>query len=192
MAADSLDGLLMPLLPRAYALAVRLVRDRTEAEDLVQEAALAACRGFRTFEPGTNFKAWFFRILTNCFYARHRHRRLETTAAELGEEPELLLYTRTADLGWHTPATDPAQALMSRLDGDAIAAALEGLPEEFRVVSTLYFMDDLSYEEIARILDIPVGTVRSRLHRGRKHLQRRLWNVALDRGLVPAAKDTLT
>jgi RNA polymerase sigma-70 factor, ECF subfamily len=187
---EPLDALLTPLLPRAYAFAVRLARDRAAAEDLVQDAALAACRGFDTYAPGTNFKAWFFRILTNCHYARHRRREPETTAVQLDDAPELFLYARTADLGWHRAPGDPAQTLMSRLDAAAVAAALEGLPEEYRVVATLYFVGDLSYEEIARSAGIPVGTVRSRLHRGRKILQQGLWRVAVDRGLVPETKGT--
>jgi len=83
--------------------------------------------------------------------------------------------------------TLPAQALLDRLDGEQIATALQGLPEEYRVVSTLYLVEDFSYEEIAGVLDIPVGTVRSRLHRGRRILQKLLWRVALERGVVPEA-----
>src|SRR5438046_2251775 len=86
-----------------------------------------------------------------------------------------------------TQPADPAQALLNRLDSEQIAAALLGLPEEYRVVSTLYFIEDFSYEQTAGILGIPVGTVRSRLHRARKILQKLLWRVAVERGLVPEA-----
>jgi RNA polymerase sigma-70 factor (ECF subfamily) len=182
--AQTLDELLRPVLERAYGLALRLLRNPADAEDLVQEAALAACRGFGTFQQGTNFKAWFFRILTNCFYARRRRRNAGVETLELDEVPELYLHDRTAEIGLHQRAPDPAQALLSRLDTEQIAAALERLPEEYRVVATLYFIDDFSYDEIAGILGIPVGTVRSRLHRGRKQLQTHLWNVAVEHGVI--------
>jgi len=186
-ARQGLDDQLKPLLGRAYGLALRLLRNRADAEDLVQEAALGACRGYATFQPGTNFKAWFFRILTNCYYARHRRQRHEGPPVEFDETPELYLYSQTAALGLHQPPGDPAQALLNRLDSEQIAAALLGLPEEYRVVSTLYFIEDFSYEQTAGILGIPVGTVRSRLHRARKILQKLLWRVAVERGLVPEA-----
>src|SRR5437762_12976254 len=185
-ARQGLDDLLKPLLGRAYGLALRLLRNRADAEDLVQEAALGACRGYATFQPGTNFKAWFFRILTNCYYARHRRQRHEGPPVELHETPELYLYGRTAEIGLHQNAADP-QALLDRLDGEQIATALQGLPEEYRVVSTLYLVEDFSYQQIGAILDIPVGTVRSRLHRGRRILQKLLWRLALERGVVPEA-----
>lgn len=182
-ASQTLETLIKPLLGRAYGLALRLLRNGADAEDLVQEAALAALRGFGTFQTGTNFKAWFFRILTNCYYARHR--RHEAPSAELDEVPEQYLYSRTAELGLHQGPGDPAQTVLNRLDGEEIAEALHRLPEEYRVVSTLYFIEDFAYAEIAEILGIPIGTVRSRLHRGRKMLQALLWRVAVDRGVVP-------
>ncbi len=188
-APHTLDDLLTPLLARAYGLALRLVRSRSDAEDLVQEAALAACRGFGTYQQGTNFKAWFFRILTNCFYERHRRQRHEGPPVDLEEAPELYLYSQTAELGLHQREADPALAVLSRLDSELIARALESLPQEYRVVSTLYFIEDFSYQEIANIVGIPVGTVRSRLHRGRKILQKLLWRVAVERGVVPEAAE---
>ena len=184
-APQTLDDLLKPLLARAYGLALRLLRDSADAEDLVQEAALAAARGFGTFQTGTNFKAWFFRILTNCFYSRHRRQRRQGTTADLDEVPELYLYARAAEAGLHGGPADPAQAVLNRLDSEQIAGALQSLPQEYRVVSTLYLMEDLSYGEISDILRIPIGTVRSRLHRGRNILKKLLWEVAVERGLVP-------
>ena len=183
-APQTLDDLLKPLLARAYGLALRLLRNSADAEDLVQEAVLAACRGFGTFQLGTNFKAWFFRILTNCYYSRHRRLRHEGQLTDLDEVPEQYLYIRTAELGLHGGQSDPVETVFNRLDSEQIVAALQDLPEEYRVVSTLYFMEDLSYGEIADTLGIPVGTVRSRLHRGRKILQKLLWRVAVERGVV--------
>jgi RNA polymerase sigma-70 factor (ECF subfamily) len=184
-AQQTLDSLLKPLLARAYGLALRLVRNSADAEDLVQEAALAAARGFATFQSGTNFKAWFFRILTNCFYSRHRRQRREGTAADIDEVPDLYLYARAAELGLLGGPADPVQTVLNRLDNEQIAGALQSLPPEYRVVSTLYLMEDLSYGEISDILRIPIGTVRSRLHRGRNILKKLLWQVAVERGLVP-------
>ena len=166
------EELFSPILSMAYGTAVRLTRDRIEAEDLIQDAALLAYRAFASFQPGTNFKAWFFRILTNAFYSRHRkdkHERANISAEDL---PALFLYTKTAEAGLHSQESDPASALMDKLDSEQVGAALEELPEEYRLVATLYFIEDFSYQQIAEVLGCPVGTVRSRLHRGRRMLQR--------------------
>lgn len=185
--ATSLDVLLTPILGVAYGYALRLLRNPSDAEDLLQEAALAAVRGFAGFQPGTNFKAWFFQILTNCFYGKHRRDKREGTQTELDDVPELYLFERTTELGFSGGA-DPAREVLGRLDSEQIAAALAQLPEEYRVVSTLYFMEDFTYEQIATILGVPVGTVRSRLHRGRKLLQRELWPIAVEHGIVSRSR----
>ncbi len=176
--------LLAPLLDSAYGTALHLTRNAADAEDLVQEAALLACRGFRTFQPGTNFRAWFFRILTNCFYSTYRKKKRAGTQLELEDTPELYLYCQTAAVGLHGQTEDPAGLLMERLDADKVGAAVDALPEEYRVVATLYFLQDFSYQEIAEVLEIPVGTVRSRLHRGRRMLQKALWVIAEERGII--------
>jgi RNA polymerase sigma-70 factor (ECF subfamily) len=177
------EALLAPILPMAYGTAVRLTRDRTQAEDLTQDAALLAYRAFATFERGSNFKAWFFRILTNAFYSRHRKEKHEKANLSTEEVPALYLYSRTAEAGLLGPEHDPAAAIMDRLDADRVGEALETLPDEYRAVATLYFIDDFSYQQIAEVLDCPVGTVRSRLHRGRRMLQKALWDVAVERGI---------
>lgn len=178
------EALLLPLFDRAYATALRLTREPADAEDLVQEAVLLAWRGFSSFEPGSNFKAWFLRILTNCFYSRYRKRKREGTPVELEDTPELYLYCQTAAAGVHAQVEDPATAFMDRVDAELVVQALDALPEEYRVVATLYFLQDLAYQEIATVLGVPVGTVRSRLHRGRRLLQRALWTIAEDRGIT--------
>jgi RNA polymerase sigma-70 factor (ECF subfamily) len=177
------EALLAPILPMAYGTAVRLTRDRTQAEDLTQDAALLAYRAFATFERGSNFKAWFFRILTNAFYSRHRKEKHEKANLSTEEVPALYLSSRTAEAGLLGPEHDPAAAIMDRLDADRVGEALETLPDEYRAVATLYFIDDFSYQQIAEVLDCPVGTVRSRLHRGRRMLQKALWDVAVERGI---------
>lgn len=179
---DGFDALLMPLLGSAYTTAVRLTRSASDAEDLVQEAALLAFRGYGSFAQGTNFKAWFFRILTNAFYSRARQQRRRGTSVPLEDTPELYLFGHAASQGVLDQPEDAADLLLSRLEADQAVAALDTLPEEHRTVAILYFVNDLSYTEIAASLAIPVGTVRSRLHRGRRMLQRALWLVAQDRG----------
>ena len=185
-AQEEFEALFRPILSMAYGTAVRLTRDRTEAEDLVQDAALLAFRAFGSFQPGTNFKAWFFRILTNAFYSRHRKTKHDRNNVSTEDLPALYLYARTAEIGLHSQEPDPAAAMMDRFDTEHVAEALDALPEEYRVVASLYFVDDLSYQQIAEAVGCPVGTVRSRLHRGRRMLQRALWQVAEERGIVPA------
>jgi RNA polymerase sigma-70 factor, ECF subfamily len=180
-----LEELLTPLLGPAYGLCLRLTRSGPDAEDLVQEAALNACKGFGTFEEGTNFKAWFFRIIVNTLRSRFRRKRPEHYAVRFDDAPDLFLYKRTAELGWHREGSNPARQLLDRLDTAQIEMALAELPEKYRVVCNMYFIEDFSYEEIAQMLGIRIGTVRSRLHRGRKLLQRSLWRVAVEHGIVP-------
>jgi len=182
-AAAEFEELLKPILSMAYGVAVRMTRDRTRAEDLVQDAALLAYRAFGTFQRGTNFKAWFFRILTNAFYSRHRKEKHEKANLSTEEVPALYLYQRTTEAGLLGPDSDPAAIIMDRLDAEQVGQALEALPDEYRMVATLYFIDDFSYQQIAEIMECPVGTVRSRLHRGRRMLQKALWDIAVERGI---------
>lgn len=177
------EALFSPLLQMAYGTALRLTRNRTDAEDLVQDAALLAYKAFGTFQRGTNFKAWFFRILTNAFYSRHRKEKHEKANLSTDDVPALYLYQKTTEAGITGSDRDPAAAIMDRLDADRVGEALDTLPEEYRTVATLYFIDDLSYHQIAEAVQCPVGTVRSRLHRGRRMLQKALWDVAIERGI---------
>lgn len=187
--ADSLEQLLRPLLPKAYGVALNLTRNRADAEDLVQDAALHALRGVGTFQAGSNFKAWFFRILYNCFYSSYRRRAADRGSHGLEEASEHYLLLRAAESGADMGG-DPVADTLGRLQSEQVAAALQLLPEEYRAVCTLYFIDDVAYQEIADVLGIPVGTVRSRLHRGRRMLQKQLWELALDQGLVAAPMAT--
>jgi RNA polymerase sigma-70 factor, ECF subfamily len=184
LTSATFEVLLTPILPVAYGTAVRMTRDRTEAEDLVQDAAHLAFRGFGSFEPGTNFKAWFFRILTNAFFSRHRKEKHERANISTEDLQPLYLYNRIAETGLQSQEPDPASALMDRLDSEQVGEALDRLPTEYRVVASLYFIEDFSYQQIADVVGCPVGTVRSRLHRGRRMLQKALWQVAEERGLV--------
>jgi RNA polymerase sigma-70 factor (ECF subfamily) len=179
--------LLRAVIEPAFRTALRMIGNRHDAEDLVQEASLAAYRGFATFQRGTNFKAWFFRIMMNSYLTSRRRARPEMSMDDLEDSHAAYFFMRTAEAGLHGQYKDPAAATIGQMAQDDVAGALAALPEEFRVVCTLYFMDDLAYQEIADILMLPVGTVRSRLHRGRKMLQKRLWKVAEDQGIVRRA-----
>ena len=176
---------LTAVLDQAYGTALRLTGSAADAEDLVLDAALLAHRGFKGFTAGSNFRAWFYRILLNRFYSNYRRQRRAGVSVDLDDTPELYLYQQAAASGV-TPDSDTATALVDRLDGELVQRALDALPEEFRTVATLYFMQDLPYQEIADMLDVPIGTVRSRLHRARRMLQKALWEVAAERGIVGA------
>ncbi|MGH7631499.1 MAG: sigma-70 family RNA polymerase sigma factor [Gemmatimonadales bacterium] len=183
--AHEFEELLRPVLDAAYRAAYYLSRNRSDADDLVQEAALLAWRSFDSFERGTNFRAWFHRILTNVFLTRCRSARRHPTVpldadADDGSDRTL------ADARGATGSADPASAILSGLALEDVRAALESLPVEYRTVAVLYFVDDLSYEQIATALDCPVGTVRSRLHRGRRMLWQRLRDTAKDFGIRAA------
>jgi RNA polymerase sigma-70 factor (ECF subfamily) len=184
--AADFDAQLLAQLSPAYGYALRLARHRADAEDLVQEAALHACRARNTFEPGTNFKAWFFRILVRCFYARHRTAKRRPQTVDLDDTPDVFLYGNFIQSGLPSYGDDPAREMLDRLGAEGVAEAIRKLPEEYGVVCTLCFMQDFSYHEIAEVLDIPVGTVRSRLHRGRKMLQKTLWQAAQEAGVIDA------
>jgi len=167
---------------RAYSLAVRLTRNQADAEDLVQDAAFLAYRGFSSFTQGSNFRAWFLRILVNCYYSSLRREKGRPVTSPL-EDTDLYPKPWCAETGPRLQGSDPAALLLEKLGTERIVSAVNLLPEEYRTVSTLFFMDDLSYKEIARVLHCPVGTVRSRLHRGRKLLQAR-WEISAEDGLA--------
>lgn len=182
--ADEFQALLIDVLPTAYGYALRLTRNRADAEDLVQDTALRAFRAMHQFETGTNFKAWIFRILTRCFWANHRRRQRRPNTVDLDDTPDLYLYARSAEHGLPWQGEDPARTLIDRLGTERVSEAIGQLPEEYGVVCTLYFMEDFAYHEIADVLEVPVGTVRSRIHRGRKMLQKMLWYLAEESGIV--------
>lgn len=177
------ERLLTPLLPLAYRIAVQYARNPADAEDMVQEAALLAHRGFHTFERGSNFKAWFLRVLTNVRITTYRRTRRAGAIVPLDDgEPRRGPGERYGE----TPVgEDPAIGYAERLDGAAVDAAIQSLPSEYRTVAILYLVDDLSYRQIAEIVGCPVGTVRSRLHRGRRLLRQALRPLAIERGWTP-------
>jgi RNA polymerase sigma-70 factor (ECF subfamily) len=165
-----------------YGVACRLTRNPTEAEDLVQDALVKAMRAREQFNAGTNLKAWMFRILTNTFINKYRRGGLEKSVLE-GPDADPL-----AD-GWVSASTmrqlrDPEQIALRPIVEGEVKRALDALPAEFKLAVVLCDVEEFSYEEIADIMQCPIGTVMSRLHRGRKLLQKSLYSHALAMGIV--------
>lgn len=163
--------LLEPVLARAYAVALGMSGNAADAEDLVQEAALRAFRAFGSFTPGTNFRAWFLCILTNVFRGKHRRAKrsgCEVSFTELGDD---VLYGGLLPSDLHRPPRDPGAEAIGRLETEQVLAAFQTLPAPFRTAALLYFVDEFTYPEIAEALGCSLGTVRSRIHRGRRLLQ---------------------
>jgi RNA polymerase sigma-70 factor, ECF subfamily len=179
------EAALLPILGQAYGYALRLTRNQADAEDLVQDATLHALRGLHTFQPGSLFKPWFFRILTNCHRMRWRTRARRVFTVSFEDAPELYLYAATGAASVAVDC-DPAAALISRLSHESIQHAIRQLPVDYQEAAALYYSDELPYQEIAEVLDVPIGTVRSRLHRARKLLQKLLWREAIDAGVAQA------
>jgi RNA polymerase sigma-70 factor (ECF subfamily) len=175
----------MQYAPQLYSAAMRMTRNPADAEDLVQETFLKAYRAYHTFEEGTNLKAWLYRILTNTYINRYRKEKRRPVETELGDVEDLYLYRRIGSEHSAEAAQSAEEAVLDGLMEADIKEAVEELPETFRLPVLLADLEGFSYKEIAEILDIPIGTVMSRLHRGRKSLQRALWRFAQVRGLVP-------
>jgi RNA polymerase sigma-70 factor (ECF subfamily) len=165
-----------------------MTRNPADAEDLVQETMLRAYRAFDRFEPGTNLKAWLFRILTNAYINTYRKRQREPQKVSSDEVEEFDLYR---ELKNHDPqfAETPETLVLDNLVDSDILEAIEQLPDQFRLAVVLSDIEGFTYAEMADIMDVPMGTVMSRLHRGRKALQKRLWDIARDRGIVKGAPD---
>jgi len=173
----------LPLLDSLYAGALRMTRNPADAEDLVQETMLRAYRSFNRFEPGTNLKAWLFRILTNAYINVYRKRQREPQKVSQDDVEEFDLYQELKDHDPQFSATPETIVLDSLVDSDIIEA-IDALPEQFRLAVILSDIEGFTYAEMAEIMDVPLGTVMSRLHRGRKALQKRLWDLAVERGIV--------
>jgi RNA polymerase sigma-70 factor (ECF subfamily) len=156
----------LELADQVYRVARRFVSTREEAEDLVQDTYARAFRSWRSFTPGTNLRAWLMRILTNLNIDRGR-REQRTPDMQPMEEGDYFLYNRLEE----TSGTEDEERIVERLSQDAVVRALSAVPHDFRDVIVLVDIGDFSYQEAAQILDIPIGTVMSRLHRGRRLLK---------------------
>jgi RNA polymerase sigma-70 factor (ECF subfamily) len=178
----------LPLLDSLYASALRMTRNPADAEDLVQETMLRAYRSFDRFEEGTNLKAWMFRIMTNAYINTYRKKQREPKKVSADEIEDFDLYRELKDHDDQFGQTPERIVLDSLVDSDIIEA-IDDLPEQFRLAVVLSDVEGFSYAEMAEIMDVPLGTVMSRLHRGRKALQKRLWDLARDRGIVRSSRD---
>ena len=186
--ADTFTEDVLAHLDALYAIALRMTRNPEEAEDLVQDTFIKASRSREQFAPGTNLKAWLARILTNTFINRYRRSGLEKTVFENAEAES------TAAEGWFSAASmrqlrNPEEVALAPLVETEIARALSSLPNDYRLAVILCDIQEFSYEEIAQIMGTPIGTVMSRLHRGRKLLQKSLFDHAVSLGIVSPQKE---
>jgi RNA polymerase sigma-70 factor (ECF subfamily) len=177
---------LVAAIPNMRAFAISLCGNRDRADDLVQEALVKAWNHLDSFEQGTNLKAWLYRILTNTYINIYRAKKRRPEETDLDDVEDLFLYHRLGGLEAATLGRSAEDELMDYFTEAEVKDAIEALPDTFRMAVLLADVEGFSYKEIAEILDIPIGTVMSRLHRGRKALQKRLYEFALDRGLVGA------
>ncbi len=165
-----------------FSTALRMTGNRADAEDLVQDTYLRAYRSYGSFTEGTNLRAWLFRIMTNAHINRYRAKSRRVEESELDDIDDLFLYRRLTDPGQYSRSAE--DELMDLFSESEVVAAVEALPESYRMAVLLADVEGFAYKEIAEILDIPIGTVMSRLHRGRKALQRELYTFAAARGLT--------
>ena len=183
MANDPFETEALSFLDALYRTALRMTRSEADAEDLVQETYIRAFRFREQYTPGTNLKAWLFRILTNTFINSYRRRRAQPEFTELDDVDEFSLYRRMSGGQAASTSPDPESTFLNAIVDTEVKDALAELPEKFRSV-VLLDVEGFSYKEIAEMLGIPIGTVMSRLHRGRKFLQKRLFDLAQERGIA--------
>jgi RNA polymerase sigma-70 factor (ECF subfamily) len=174
----------MEFMPSLYSAALRMTRNPADAEDLVQETYLKAYRAFNTFQEGTNLKAWLYRILTNTYINSYRSKKRKPEQTEIEDVEDLYLYRRLGGLEAAAAGRSAEEEVLDHFTDTDVKQALEALPEQFRIAVLLADVEGFAYKEIADILEIPIGTVMSRLHRGRRALQKTLYEFGMERGLV--------
>ncbi|MDA8027078.1 MAG: sigma-70 family RNA polymerase sigma factor [Actinomycetota bacterium] len=174
----------MVYIDALFSAAMRMTRNSAEAEDLVQETYLKAYRGYGSFQEGTNLKAWLYRILTNTFINSYRAKKRRPDESDLDEVEDLYLYRRLGGLEAVAAGRSAEEEVLDSFTDENVKAAIEALPEQFRLAVLLSDVEGFSYKEIAEIMDVPIGTVMSRLHRGRKALQKELYQFGANRGMV--------
>lgn len=169
---------MLPHLDAMFNFALRLTSDPVDAQDLVQDAVVKAFRFFSSYEKGTNAKAWLFRILKNSYI--NNYRRTSKMPATVDYEEVSTFYETIRSE--RTDTSDLEELMYREKMDDSVSGALQRLPEDFRTVVLLCDVDGFTYEEIANMLDVPIGTIRSRLHRGRNLLKEELADYAAKRG----------
>jgi RNA polymerase sigma-70 factor (ECF subfamily) len=180
-------------LDELFASAMRMTRQKEAAEDLVSEVYTKAWKAIHQFEPGTNMRAWLYKILTNTYINHYRQKQRQPLMVELDRPDDSEsgsggdLYDRILGAS-KSPFENPDQALANRILDQDLKQAIDALPDEFRLAVLLSDVQNFSYQEIADILEVPIGTVRSRLWRGRRLLQRVLWKQAVAAGIVSETK----
>jgi RNA polymerase sigma-70 factor (ECF subfamily) len=180
----------MEHMPSLYTAALRMTRNPADAEDLVQETYLKAYRAFGGFTEGTNLKAWLYRILTNTYINSYRAKKRRPEESDIDDLENFYLYRRLGGLEGSTAGRSAEDEVLDHITETEVKEAIEALPEQFRMAVLLGDVEGFSYKEIAEILDVPIGTVMSRLHRGRRALQKRLYEFGRQRGLVPEREGT--
>jgi len=173
-------------LDALYRTALRMTRNPSDAEDLVQDALVRGYRFYDRFEPGTNFRAWLFKILTNTYINSYRRKQGRPQESSLEDTEEFFLYNQLSNDGERV--TDVEDTVLDRLGADAIQRAIDQLPPQFRTTVQLSDVEGLSYAEIAEATGVAKGTVMSRLFRGRRQLQRALWDQAQAAGFTSGSK----
>lgn len=175
----------MPLMDSLYSAAMRLSRNPADAEDLIQETYLKAYRGFGGFKEGTNLRAWMYRILTNTYINTYRSKQRRPDETELPEGEDFYLFRRIGGLEAARAGRSAEDEALDIFTDSEIKQALEDLPEQYRMAVLLADVEGFAYKEIAEILDVPIGTIMSRLHRGRRRLQEALYDFAVSKGMTP-------
>src|SRR3974390_2145000 len=181
--------LTMEHMPALYSAALRMTRNPSDAEDLVQETFLKAYRSFDRFEEGTNLKAWLYKILTNTYINSYRAAKRRPEKADVDDVEDLYMYRRLSELQGLDTGVSAEDEVLSHITDDEVKEAIESLPETFRMAVLLADVEGFSYKEIAEITEAPIGTVMSRIHRGRRALQKALFEKGRERGLVGAADE---
>jgi RNA polymerase sigma-70 factor (ECF subfamily) len=167
-----------------YRTALRMTRNENDASDLVQETFFKAYRFWDKFEEGSNCRAWLYKIMTNIFINQYRAKASSPQTVDLEDVDDDFLFGQLSALG---PPDDPEKLFFRKVFDDDVKKAIDEMPDDFRLVIILSFLEGFSYQEIADILNINIGTVKSRLHRGRKLLQKSLWEYAVKNGFVKEA-----
>jgi RNA polymerase sigma-70 factor (ECF subfamily) len=174
----------MQYAAQLYSGALRMTRNPADAEDLVQETYLRGFRSFHTFQEGTNLRAWLFRIMTNAYINKYRAKQRRPQETDLADVEDLYLYRRLGSMETAAASLSAEDEFLDLFTDDEVKQALEELPENFRLPVLLADVEGFAYKEIAEMLGIPIGTVMSRLHRGRKAMHKALYEFAEARGLT--------